>query len=118
MFFFPQDTLKRNQAKKMFEIIAAKEGVEFLAWRDVPLNPDILGKTALDCMPYIMQCFLKRPKDVEKGLDFDRKLYIIRRIFEQSNDNTYCRFIFEPHYCLQRYVFSQTITPFLLGFAR
>ena len=89
MFFFPQDTLKRNQAKKMFEIIAAKEGVEFLAWRDVPLNPDILGKTALDCMPYIMQCFLKRPKDVEKGLDFDRKLYIIRRIFEQSNDNTY-----------------------------
>ena len=89
MFFFPQDELKRNQAKKMFEIIAGKEGVEFLGWREVPTNPNVLGKKALDCMPCIMQAFLKRPANVNKGLDFDRKLYIIRRVFEQSNDNTY-----------------------------
>ena len=36
MFFFPQDELKRNQAKKMFEIIVKKEGLSFLGWRDVP----------------------------------------------------------------------------------
>ena len=30
MFFFPQDEMKRNQAKKMFEIIVQKEGLEFL----------------------------------------------------------------------------------------
>ena len=89
MFFFPQDTLKRNQAKKMLEVIAAKEGVEFLGWREVPIDSTTLGKKALDCMPHIMQCFLKKPSDIKKGLDFDRKLYIIRRVFEQSNDNTY-----------------------------
>ena len=89
MFFFPQDTLKRNQAKKMLEVIARKEGVEFLGWREVPIDSTTLGKKALDCMPHIMQCFLKKPADIEKGLDFDRKLYIIRRVFEQSNDNTY-----------------------------
>lgn len=89
MFFFPQDTLKRNQAKKMLEVIAAKEGVEFLGWREVPIDSTTLGKKALDCMPHIMQCFLKKPADIKKGLDFDRKLYIIRRVFEQSNDNTY-----------------------------
>ena len=89
MFFFPQDTLKRNQAKKMLEVIARKEGVEFLGWREVPNDSTTLGKKALDCMPHIMQCFLKKPADVKKGLDFDRKLYIIRRVFEQSNDNTY-----------------------------
>ena len=89
MFFFPQDTLKRNQAKKMLEVIARKEGVEFLGWREVPIDSTTLGKKALDCMPHIMQCFLKKPADVKKGLDFDRKLYIIRRVFEQSNDNTY-----------------------------
>lgn len=89
MFFFPQDTLKRNQAKKMLEVIAAKEGVKFLGWREVPIDSTTLGKKALDCMPHIMQCFLKKPDDVKKGLDFDRKLYIIRRVFEQSNDNTY-----------------------------
>ncbi|MGN1081053.1 MAG: glutamate synthase subunit alpha, partial [Acutalibacteraceae bacterium] len=89
MFFFPQDTLKRNQAKKMFEIIAEKEGVKFLGWRNVPINSDILGKRAKDCMPCIEQCFVARPTQIEKGLDFDRKLYIVRRVFEQSNDNTY-----------------------------
>ncbi|MBQ3970142.1 MAG: glutamate synthase subunit alpha, partial [Clostridia bacterium] len=89
MFFFPQDILKCSQAKKMFEIIAEKEGVEFLGWREVPVNSDVLGKKAFDCMPHIMQCFLKKPDNVEKGIDFDRKLYIIRREFEQSNDNTY-----------------------------
>ena len=40
-------------------------------------------------MPCIMQAFVRRPKDVAKGLDFDRKLYVARRVFEQSNDNTY-----------------------------
>lgn len=35
MFFFPQDELKRNRAKKMFEVIVGKEGMEFLGWREV-----------------------------------------------------------------------------------
>lgn len=89
MFFFPQNELERNQAKKMFEIIIKKEGMGFLGWREVPTFPEILGKKAVECMPCIMQGFIKKPKEVEKGLDFDRKLYIARRIFEQSNDNTY-----------------------------
>ena len=89
MFFFPQDELKRNQAKKMFEVIVAKEGMEFLGWREVPNDPGKLGQKAVDCMPYIMQGFVKRPADVAKGLDFDRKLYVARRVFEQSNDDTY-----------------------------
>ena len=89
MFFFPQDELARNQAKKMFEIIVQKEGLEFLGWRDVPIHPELIGAKAVERMPYIAQAFIKKPADVKKGLDFDRKLYVSRRIFEQSNDNTY-----------------------------
>ena len=89
MFFFPQNELARNQAKKMFEIIAEKEGLEILGWRVVPAKPEVLGKRAVECMPAIMQCFIKRPKGVKKGLDFDRKLYVARRVFEQSNEDTY-----------------------------
>lgn len=89
MFFFPQDELARNQAKKMFEIIVKKEGLEFLGWRDVPIHPELIGERAVDCMPCIAQGFVKKPADTKKGLDFDRKLYVARRIFEQSNDNTY-----------------------------
>ena len=89
MFFFPQDTLKRNQAKKMFEVIVAREGMEFLGWRKVPVCQDILGQKALAKMPNIQQAFIRRPEGVAQGLDFDRRLYITRRVFEQSNDNTY-----------------------------
>lgn len=89
MFFFPQNELQRKQAMKMFEIIVEKEGLEFLCWREVPTNPEILGKKAVDVMPCIMQAFIKRPKNVNKGLDFDRRLFIVRRIFEQSNEDTY-----------------------------
>lgn len=87
--FFPQDEIKRRQAKKMFEIIAEKEGLELLGYREVPVYPQVLGHKAKECMPHIVQAFIKKPEGVEKGLDFDRKLYIARRVFEQSNDNTY-----------------------------
>ncbi len=89
MFFFPQDEMKRNQAKKMLEIIVEKEGLEFLGWRTVPTVPSVLGHRAVECMPFIMQGFVKRPQNVEQGLAFDRKLYVVRRVFEQSNEDTY-----------------------------
>ena len=89
MFFFPNNDLKRAQAKKMMEIIVAKEGMEFLGWRDVPTHPEVLGEKARSCMPTICQCFVRRPADCARGLDFDRKLYVARRVFEQSNINTY-----------------------------
>ena len=89
MFFFPQETLPRNQAKKMFELIVAKEGMEFIGWRAVPVRPEVLGHKALAKMPCIEQAFVRRPAELKKGLEFDRRLYIARREFEQSNDNTY-----------------------------
>lgn len=89
MFFFPQEELRRNQAKKMFEIIVEKEGLKFLGWREVPTFPAVLGHKAVECMPCIMQAFVGKPGDVEKGLAFDRRLYIARRVFEQSTDDTY-----------------------------
>ncbi len=89
MFFFPKDQYLRAQAKKMIEFLAKKEGLPFLGWRDVPVNENVLGQRARDCMPVIMQCFIGRPSDVAKGVDFDRKLYVLRRQFEHSQLQTY-----------------------------
>ncbi len=89
MFFFPKEEYLRKQAMKMLEIIVKKEGLEFLGWREVPTNVSILGATAVSCMPSIWQCFIKRPTNLAQGIDFDRKLYIIRRIFEQGQADTY-----------------------------
>ena len=89
VFFFPQDRVRRAQAQKMLEIIGDKEGLEFLGWRDVPVHPEVLGEKARSCMPHICHCFVKRPEDCARGLEFDRRLYVVRRVFEQSNVNTY-----------------------------
>lgn len=89
MFFFPENELDRSQAMKMFEVIVEKEQLKFLGWRKVPTYKNVLGKKATESCPYIYQAFIERPEGLESDLDFDRKLYIVRRVFEQSNDNTY-----------------------------
>ncbi len=89
MFFFPQDDLRRNQAMKMFQLIAEREGMEFIGWREVPVCPQVLGHKALAKMPRIMQGFVRRPDHLARGLEFDRRLYIVRREFEQSGGDTY-----------------------------
>ena len=89
MFFFPQNELRRDRAKKLFEKIIDNNGMEFVCWREVPTSSSILGHKALDSMPCIMQAFIKRPDNCKKGLDFDRKLFVARREFEQSNEDTY-----------------------------
>ena len=89
MFFFPQNDLDMRQAKSMFEVITKKAGIAVLGWRKVSSDPAVLGARAKECMPNIYQVFVSRPEDAEKDIDFDRKLYIIRREFEQSNVNTY-----------------------------
>ena len=81
-FFFPSDA---ESEKKRFEACVKAEGLKFLGWRKVPVNADVLGKKARDCMPQIWQGFVEKPADCEKGLDFDRKLYILRREFEKSS---------------------------------
>ena len=93
MFFLPQDGLRRREAQKLLEVVCRKEGVPFIGWRQVPVDAEVLGVKARESMPAIFQCFVERPAEVSRGLDFDRKLYVIRRVFEQSCDTTYvCSF--------------------------
>lgn len=89
MFFFPQDILVRSRSQKLFENLCEKEKLPFLGWRKVPVNADVLGQKARDCMPCIMQAFIGKPEDVQAGLEFDRLLYILRRQFEHSAKETY-----------------------------
>ena len=73
--------LKRTQAKKMFEIIVEKEGLELLGWRDVPDDPGGPRTQGNESACHVSCRHLsKNQQDVEKGLPFDRKLYIARRV--------------------------------------
>ena len=61
MFFFPQHEIKRSQAKKMFEIIVEKEGTGVPGLeRGTGSIRRFSDSKAKECMPCIMQGFIKQ----------------------------------------------------------
>ena len=89
MFFLPEDEVGARNAQRIFEQLALSEGVPVLGWRQVPCHPAQLGAGARRTMPRIRQCFLKRPSDTAAGQEFDRRLYVLRRLFEKQDTDTY-----------------------------
>ncbi|HIT68347.1 MAG TPA: glutamate synthase large subunit [Candidatus Aphodomonas merdavium] len=89
MFFLPGDAIGAQDACAIFARLAAVEGIEILAWRDVPCHPELLGEAARRTMPCIRQCFLARPSGVQPGIAFDRRLYLLRRAFERQSTGAY-----------------------------
>ncbi len=89
MFFLPEDEVGVQDICRIFDQLAISEGIPVLGWRDVPCHPAQLGAGARRTMPRIRQCFLKRPEGVGPGVDFDRRLYVLRRVFEKQDTETY-----------------------------
>ena len=89
MFFLPEDEVGAENACRIFEQLAASERIAVLGWRNVPCHPAQLGAGARRTMPRIRQCFLRRPADAATEQDFDRRLYVLRRIFEKQDTDTY-----------------------------
>ena len=83
MLFMPQEKKAREESIRLFEDICKEENMKVMYWREVPTNPSILGKASLEAMPYIMQAFVKRPNGTKRDKDFERELYIVRRIIEK-----------------------------------
>jgi glutamate synthase (NADPH/NADH) large chain len=81
--FLPNDTVLRGKFERELERIVMEEGQVFLGWRYVTTDSAGLGKTALESMPFMRQIFIGR-KYVNQGIDFERRLYIIRRRIEKK----------------------------------
>ena len=89
MLFLPHDDAAGvTAARQVFERGCAECGVPLMFWREVPVDPHDLGSTARACMPTIYQAFLRRPEDVARGQDFERRLYVCRRTIERAADAT------------------------------
>ena len=89
MFFLPEDEVGAENACLIFELLAAAERIAVLGWRNVPCHPAQLGAGARRTMPRIRQCFVRRPEDAAAGAEFDRRLYVLRRVFEKQNTDTF-----------------------------
>jgi len=81
--FLPQDRAARQELKALVEEEFAAESLEVLAWRSVPTDNSTLGQTALDSEPDVQQVFV-RPADGETGEAFDCRLYVARRVVENT----------------------------------
>jgi len=84
MFFLPQDRQLRKHCQYVFEQMVTNEGQTFLGWRKLPLEDTCLGEEAYNCMPNIMQAFVSCSSDIKNEMDFERKLYIIRKQTENT----------------------------------
>ncbi|MHB8813902.1 MAG: glutamate synthase large subunit [Steroidobacteraceae bacterium] len=79
LVFFPRNPTRRRRLVEVFEHIIQSEGQIVLGWRTVPVNNSSLGETARAGEPFIRQVFIGRGPGVRDEMEFERKLYIIRK---------------------------------------
>ncbi len=84
MVFLPPDPNRRKELERIFEDIVRDEGQYVLGWRTVPTNNASLGNTAKLCEPFIRQVFIGRNPKLKDDMDFERKLYVIRKRAESA----------------------------------
>ncbi len=79
LIFLPRNPSIRRKIEERFEQTIQSEGQIFLGWRTVPTNGASLGDSALSCEPFMRQVFIGRGPGVKSDLEFERKLYVIRK---------------------------------------
>ncbi|WP_088007007.1 glutamate synthase large subunit [Indiicoccus explosivorum] len=82
MMFMPRDYELRMEVKELIQEIVGEENQTVLGWRPVPINDSFVGKVAQKTEPVIRQVFIEASADLETPMDFERKLYIIRKRIE------------------------------------
>jgi glutamate synthase (NADPH) large chain len=88
VLFFPKDIRLREECRAVFNRSADKLGLEVLAYRKVPVNPEGIGPTALSVEPEMEQVFIAAPDNVSNPLDFERKLFVLRNYATHTIHNT------------------------------
>lgn len=79
MVFLPKDAQMNQLCRSVIQEAATDRQMEFLGFRTVPVNREGIGPTALSAEPEIVQFFVSRPGGVTNTVDFERKLYVLRR---------------------------------------
>lgn len=73
----------RNEQKRILEEVVREEGQVVLGWREVPVDGTKVGKEAAAIRPWMIQILIGKGHDVTNNKEFERKLYIIRKLAEK-----------------------------------
>ncbi len=106
--FLPQDDAEADAAVDAIGKIAASEGLEVLAWRDVPIDASMLGRGALEAMPTFKQVFLAGIGLA--GLELDRRAYIVRKRIEHEVGGGAAQRVYFPSLSARTIVYKGMLT--------
>ncbi len=81
MCFLPADPDHRRVCQQIIEDVVEEEGQRLIGWRDVPVDPSVLGPLARRARPTIRQVYIARRRLVPSA--FERKLFVIRKRAEK-----------------------------------
>lgn len=84
MVFLPKDETLNQICRQVIQEATEDRKMDFLGFRTVPVNKEGIGPTALSAEPEIVQFFVSRPVGVTNTEDFERKLYVLRRLIIQK----------------------------------
>ena len=79
--FMPPNEAAIARLQDIAEHVFAEHGLDVFAWRDVPTDNALLGETAVESEPVVVQCFVRSDLDDDA---FDRALYVARRDLETT----------------------------------
>ncbi|MGA2479340.1 MAG: glutamate synthase large subunit, partial [Spirochaetia bacterium] len=82
MLFLPRDESRRKEARALVERVLIAEGGTVLGWREVPVNPELLGELAENSRPHISQVFARF--GTQEGDALERTLYVARKSIESA----------------------------------
>ncbi len=71
----------RESGKRIVEETIEAEGLSFLAWREVPVDPSCLGRRAEETRPVILQALAARREEISSE-EFERKCYLAMKSAE------------------------------------
>ena len=84
MLFLPRDKDGNALCRQIVEKVIADEGQIFLGWRDVPVDSSGLGESVKPTEPGIVQVFIGRGASTPAGDDFERRLFILRKVISNT----------------------------------
>ncbi len=84
LVFLPRNREEREKCMKLVRDVVEAEGQVFLGWRTLPVNNSVLGDIAGKVEPVSMHLFIGRGSGIESGRDFERKLFVIRKLIERA----------------------------------
>ena len=84
LVFLPTEPDALHDAVVGVEKIVRDEGLDVLAWRDVPVAADIVGRTARSTMPVFRQLVVADPSHTLAGIDLDRRTFRVRKRIEHE----------------------------------